>query len=247
MTKSGRPVRLELNAQRVTDAMQFYRKLFGWSSIPLHVPPWGSIPQIANGDRIFANEFMAMGAFATPKWLIWFSADLKNAENAIRKGGGDPGKGVYSLGDLGLLLDANDPAGNRIAVISLNEPPPEKDVPGDPCVAELWGPNAAEHAVFYAEVLGLECVSTSRGAKLTENGEPRVFFREIQFDLPTPIWVPYFLSTAVGGDCERAIRSGAIVQVHKEIVEDIGELVVLSDPAGAFFGLVDPSKSSPAE
>lgn len=243
MSGSGRPVRLELNAQRVTDAMHFYRQLFGWTSIPLHVPPWGSIPQIANGDRVFANEFMAMGAFATPKWMIWFSADPDRAESAIRNGGGDTGQGIYPLGDLGLLLDATDPDGNRIAVINLSDPPPKKDMPGDPCLTELWGTDATKHAGFYADVLGLDYVVTSQGAKLTENKEARIFLRNVPFDLPKPIWVPYFRSTGVGGDCERARRAGAIVQAHQEIVEDIGELVVLSDPAGAYFGIVDPSKS----
>lgn len=245
MVRPGRPVRLELNAQRVTDAVAFYRKLFGWNSRPLHVPPWGAILEMTNGGRAFASEFMAMGAFAPANWMMWFSADLEKAQAAITEGGGDPGQGIYRLGDLGLFLDGSDPAGTRIAATSLDKAPPEKDAPGDPCLAELWGPNAAEHAEFHARVLGLECVSTSFGAKLLDDGEPRIFFRNVPFDLPRPIWVPYFLSTSVGGDCERARRVGAIVQVHKETVEDIGELVVLSDPAGAYFGLVDPSKTPP--
>lgn len=243
MVRPGRPVRLELNAQRVTDAMQFYRKLFGWTSTSLHVPPWGSIPQIANGERVFANEFMAMGSFAQPKWMIWFSADLEKAEAAILNGGGNTGRGIYPLGELGNLLDASDPSGNRIAAISLNHAPPETDAPGDPCLVELWGTNASMHAAFYGEVLGLDVVPTALGAKLTDGNVPRVFMRNVQFDLPKPIWIPYFLSKGVGGDCERARRAGAIVQVHKQVIEDIGELVVLSDTAGAYFGLVDPCKT----
>ncbi|MEO9827122.1 MAG: hypothetical protein ABJF50_22200 [Paracoccaceae bacterium] len=242
MTRPGRPLRLELNAQRVTDAMPFYRNLFGWTSVPLNVPPWGSIPQIANGNRVFGNEFMAMGAFASPHWKIWFSADLEKAESAVRKGGGDTGQGIYQLGDLGRILDAHDPAGNSVAAINLHQTPPANDAPGDPCLAELWGKDASKIAAFVAEVLGLECTSTSRGAKLTDNGDPRIFFRDVPYDLPKPIWVPYFLSAGVGGDCERSQRAGAVVQVKTEIIEDIGELAVLSDPSGAFYGLVDPSK-----
>ena len=242
MVRPGRPVRLELNAQRVTDAMHFYRKLFGWTSIPLHVPPWGSIPQIANGNRTFANEFMAMGAFAPPHWKIWFSADLEKAEGAVRKGGGDVGQGIYTLGDLGHLLDASDPFGINLGAIALSQEPPENDAPGDPCMAELWGSDASKHASLFADAFELEHVPTERGAKLLDNGKPRLFFRDTSFDLPKPIWIPYFLSTGVGGDCERSRRAGAIVQFHPEIVEDMGNLAVLSDPAGAYFGLVDPGK-----
>ena len=244
---AGRPVRLELNAQRVPAAMDFYRTLFGWTSIPLHVPPWGSIPLIANGDRIFANEFMAMGAFATPKWMIWFSGDLERAENVIQKGGGETGRGIYQLGELGQLLDARDPAGNGFALIRLQTPPPDEDAPGDPCLAELWGPGVAALAEFYADVFGLGGAATPRGAALSDNGDQRMFFRDTDFDMPRPSWIPYFRSTSVGGDCERARRAGAVVQIHQKIVEDIGELVVLADPAGAYFGLVNPDKTLSAD
>ncbi|NNE24876.1 MAG: hypothetical protein HKN11_19935, partial [Rhizobiales bacterium] len=49
--RPGRPVYLEMNAQRVTSAMRFYNELFAWTSAPLHVPPWGNIAVISNGDR----------------------------------------------------------------------------------------------------------------------------------------------------------------------------------------------------
>ncbi|MEO0912466.1 MAG: hypothetical protein AAFY59_05675 [Pseudomonadota bacterium] len=243
MVRPGRPVRLELNAQRVTLAIRFYRELFGWTSRPLHVGPWGSIPLIANGARVFGNEFMAMGAFAQPRWLIWCSADLERAEAAVRAGGGDVGQGVHTLGGLGRLLDAYGPDGMRIAAIELAEVPPEEDAPGDPCLVEVWGKGVSGQAGFCADVFGLECVATERGAVLTDAGMPRIFFRDVPFDLPAPTWVPYFRSTGVGGDCERARRLGAIVQVHTEIVEGLGEVAVLADPAGAYFGLVDPGKA----
>ncbi|SPH24978.1 hypothetical protein DEA8626_04011 [Defluviimonas aquaemixtae] len=242
--RAGRPVRLELNAQRVTAAMDFYGALFGWTCTPLHVAPWGSIPLIANGDRVFGNQFMAMGAFAVAKWMIWFSGDLELAEQAIKRGGGETGRGIYSLGELGQLLDARDPAGNAFSLIRLRTHPPEHDSPGDPCLAEFWGPNVSDLAGFYADVFGFQSASTARGAKLSDGEDPRLFFRDTEFDMPRPCWIPYFRSTSVGGDCERARRAGAIVQVHKENVEDIGELVVLADPAGAFFGLVDPVRAS---
>ena len=116
-TRPGRPVRLELNAQRVTAAMSFYQALFAWTSKPLHVPPWGSIPLIFNGDRNFGNQFMAMGAFAQPRWLIWFSADIERAESRLQAHGCDVGEGIYQLGDLGRLLDTSDPGGARFSMI----------------------------------------------------------------------------------------------------------------------------------
>jgi len=239
----GRPVRLELNSQRVTAAFEFYRQLFNWTSEPLHVAPWGSIPLILNGGRNFGNQFMAMGAFAPSKWMIWFSGDLETAETAIKDGGGGVSKGIYALGELGDLLDAHDPEGNAFSLIRSRTPPPEEDSPGDPHLAEFWGAGVSRLAEFYADVFVLDRSLTSSGAKLSHQGRPRLYFRDTEFDLPRPCWIPYFLSSSVGGDCERARRAGAIVQVHQEVVEDIGELVVLSDPTGAFFGLVDPRRT----
>ena len=67
MTKSavrpGRPVYLEMNAQRVTAAIRFYQELFAWTSAPLHVPPWGNIAVIRNCDRDFGTRFMTLGPF----------------------------------------------------------------------------------------------------------------------------------------------------------------------------------------
>ena len=240
--RAGRPVRLELNAQRVTQAIRFYETLFGWSSRPLHVPPWGSIPLIANGERVFGNQFMAMGGFALPRWLTWFSADLERASPIIEKHGGSIGQGIHQLGDLGMLLDAHDPNGNQFGLIALGVDPPAIDGFGDPCLAEFWGREASALAPFYADVLGLDHDEIPTGAMLSGEGTPRLLFRDTDFEITPPRWIPYFRTAGTGGDCERARRAGAIVQVHKATVSGIGELAVLADTAGAFFGIVDIDK-----
>ena len=241
--RTGRPLWLELNAQRVTEAVRFYQELFAWSLRPLHVPPWGAIPIIANGDRPFANQFMAMGAFAVPHWKIWFAGDLPAAETAIKAAGGDVGQGIHLLEGHGHRLDAHDPAGRQFALIDLVGAPPEADRPGDPCLAEYWGPDALALADFYASALGLDRVDIPTGAMLTDDGEPCLFLRRTDFEIHPPRWIPYFRTASVGGDLERARRAGAIRQVYEDTIPHLGELVILADPAGAFFGLVDTSKA----
>ncbi|MGI9464358.1 MAG: hypothetical protein ACR2OM_10480 [Aestuariivirgaceae bacterium] len=241
--RPGRPIWLELNAQRVTSAIQFYQVLFGWTSRPLHVHPWGSIPNIVNGERMLGNQFMAMGGFAAPRWIIWFSADLDRAEVQIKRLGGDVGQGIHQLGNLGLVLNATDPQGHPFSLINPHGDPPQSDQCGDPCLAEFWGPNAAETADFYAEVINLKCVKTDKGAMLTDQDVPRLFLRDTDFDIHPPRWIPYFRSSSTGGDHERARRAGAVLQVYQETVPQLGDLVVLSDPAGACFGIVNTDKA----
>ncbi|MEO1207541.1 MAG: hypothetical protein AAFV45_14535 [Pseudomonadota bacterium] len=186
---------------------------------------------------------MAMGAFALPKWMIWFSADLERAKTIIEKRDSDIGRGVYQLGELGLLLDARDPEGHPFSLIELAIDPPENDSFGDPCLAEFWGPSASRLAGFYADVLNLKNERIPTGAMLSDDGVPRLFFRDTSFDIHPPRWIPYFRSSGTGGDCERARRAGAIVQVHQEVVPKLGDLAVLADPTGAYFGIVDLSKA----
>ena len=240
--RPGRPIWLELNAQRVQTAIAFYETLFGWTSRALHVPPWGSMPNIVNHDRIFGNQFMAMGAFATPRWNIWFSGDLEQAEKAIATLGGNIGEGIHQLGDLGRLLNAYDNHGYPFALIDLDQDVPTRDQYGDPCIAEFWGPDAVNAAGFYAAVLGLEAVEIETGIMLRDRSTPQLFLRNTEMDIQPPRWIPYFRSASVGGDVERARRAGGIVQIHPETVPHMGELAILSDPAGAFFGLVNTEK-----
>ncbi|MFG5383912.1 hypothetical protein [Yoonia sp. R2-816] len=241
--RPGRPIWLELNAQRVQAGIAFYETVFGWWSRPLHVPPWGAMPNIVNRKRLFGNQFMAMGSFAAPRWNLWFSGDLEKAEKAIIAGGGDVGQGIHRLGDLGLLLNALDNRGYPFALIALDQDVPAHDQYGDPCMAEFWGPGAIDAADFYAAALDLQAVPTDTGIMLRDRSTPRLFLRNSDVDIHPPRWIPYFRSSSVGGDTERARRAGGIIQVHPEVIPHMGELVVMSDPAGAFFGLVDTNVS----
>ena len=191
--RTGRPIWLELNAQRVTQAIRFYEDLFAWTSRPLHVPPWGAIPFIVNGDRRIGTQFMAMGAFAVPHWKVSFQADLKACEPRIRAAGGDTGQGIHSLGGMADVLDCRDPLGVQFQLMQFeNDELPEDDRPGDPCMAEYWSPKALEVADFYATALGLERVDIPTGAMLTENGEPCLFLRQTEFEIQPPPLDPLF-------------------------------------------------------
>jgi len=237
-TAPGRPVWLELNAQRVTLAMAFYRELFAWHAAPLHVAPWGAIPLIANGPRTFANQFMAMGAFATPMWMVRLSGDVAAAPGRIAEHGGQADPGERIAGHATSVF-ARDPAGSTFTVIALDTDPPGADAPGDPCFAEYWGQGAARLAPFYAAVFGLSVTETATGAILMDGDTPRLALRETEYDIHPPRWIPCFQSTSVAADTERARRLGAILQVAEEALPGLGHRAVLADPANVCFGLIE--------
>ena len=57
-------------------------------------------------------------------------------------------------------------------------------------------------------------------------------------------WVRYFLTSSLGDNVECARRLGANVQVHAHTVEGLGQLAVLADAAGCYFGLYEPRKAA---
>ncbi|MEL6217372.1 MAG: VOC family protein [Pseudomonadota bacterium] len=238
----GRPIWLELNAQRVTEGIRFYEALFAWSARPLHVPPWGSIPLIASGARVFGNQFMAMGAFAQPKWNLWFSADLEAALSRIPDAGGTCQPEIITIPGHSQEVHGRDPSGTPFNLMRLeSQPVPPSDAPGEPFAAGYWGPEAQAIAAFFAAVLGLVVERTALCFRLVGPNGARLFFHAPDYEILPPRWVPYFRSAGLGGDIERARRLGAIQQVPDTAVEGLGRMAVLADPAGACFGLVDPS------
>ncbi|MGD1925467.1 MAG: VOC family protein [Paracoccaceae bacterium] len=241
MTAPGRPVWLELNAQRVTQAMAFYRELFAWGMRPLHVPPWGSIPLIGSGERVFANQFMAMGAFATPVWMCRFSGDLPRAVERIAAGCGHAGNGIERMEGFAEQVNGRDPTGIAFTVINLlNGDVPDSDNPGEPCAAELWSADPDSLAPFYGDVFGLEVQTTEQGAVLLDGDAPRLSLRRSDYEIAKPHWIPLFRTAGLGGDVERARRLGAVVQVHEHDIPGMGRSAILADPANAYFGLLEP-------
>lgn len=242
--RPGRVVWLELNAQRVTLATEFYRALFAWECRPLHVPPWGSIPLISNGGREFANQFMAMGAFATPLWHVRLAADLAGALTRIPAAGGSCRPEIVRHEGFSEEVHGTDPHGTGFTLMRhIGRTVPADIRPGEPLTAEFWGQDARQRASFWAEVLGLTRKETDEGATLMDGERPRLFLRETDYDVQPPRWIPYFLTASLGGDLERARRLGAVVQVHPEMRAGLGEIAVLADPANACFGLVDVAKA----
>ncbi|GMG82075.1 VOC family protein [Paralimibaculum aggregatum] len=235
----GRIGWLELNAQRVTRAAAFYGALFAWQMRPMHVAPFGTLPLIADGETAFANQFMAMGAFAPPRWLAWLAGDIDRAAARIAA----LGAGKAELSEIpgnGRRLDARDPGGTQFGMISPEFEPWPAGRPGLPHAAELWAPDGAERAGFYADVLGLEARRTGWGAVLSDGAAPRLFLRSTRFEISPPRWIPYFRVASTGADTERARRLGAIIQVPDTHWPGMGRLAVLTEPGGTSFGLLEP-------
>jgi predicted enzyme related to lactoylglutathione lyase len=243
----GKLVWLEVNTPRAHAAQRFYSDMFCWRARPLHVEPMGLMPMFDNGGQPFANVFMALGAFAPSRWLSYFSADIDAAAARIADLGGRSGGKPETVPGWGRSLACHDPEGTSFTLFERHGGDPEDPSrPGDPHTCELWAASGEAMAGFYARLLGLSSRPGERGWALADDdGTARLHVRSHPFTPPAHRWIPYFRSRSVQADERRAMLLGALRQVPLESDPDLGDVVVMADPAGCLFGLVLPLDEHP--
>ena len=242
MKKTGKLVWLEMNTMRSAIAQQFYTDTFCWSVSPIQVPPWGVLPILSNKEKSFANIFTAMGSFAPSHWLCFISGNVDEAAAKGKEFGLDTG-GIQELGEWARIACMSDAKGNDFFVIEIQDGDPEDPVlNGSPYVCELWTKDPQEVVPFYESLFDLKAKKTDRGWSLydTEDELRLLVRKQLHEDGVFPGWIPYFRSCSVGGDRRRAEQNGAIENIYQETCPVIGDISILSDPAGGFFGLLNP-------
>lgn len=109
---------------------------------------------------------------------------------------------------------------------------------------DLTTSDARKSAYFYAKVMGWEVseVEGGNGYRMARiQGLPLAGFIPQPADAPFPdTWITYFLAADIAGDCERAVNLGGRVLSEPRQVE-MGMMALLADPAGAMFGLIQPT------
>lgn len=117
--------------------------------------------------------------------------------------------------------------------------------PGAPCWADLWTTDVEGSRRFYSQLFGWDALEPS-----PEFGGYWMFNRG---DAPTAggmgsmgdmtadnTWKPYFCTRDMEATLSKAASAGATVQGEAMPVADLGVQAVLTDPAGAVFGLWQP-------
>lgn len=236
----GRFVFAELNARRAPLGQRFYQQLLGWQARPIHVPPFGQLPQLLNGERTVGSVFIAMGAFAPPCWIPMLSLDPEGLAERVEACGGKVVEAPHQLGSWAQMGEITDPCGHLTTVLWQNagdEVDPLR--PGDLALAELWARDPDQVVGFYEALTGATARSTPLGYTLHLEGptHPAIAIRRNTFGL-TPCWLPLFCSVSVGGDGHHAERLGAVREVDTHDFHGLGRAAYFTDPCGAHFGLV---------
>lgn len=121
----------------------------------------------------------------------------------------------------------------------------DKSPAGAPCWADLWTTDVEGSRRFYSLLFGWDAVPPSREFggywMFTRGGVPTAGGMGTMGDMTADnTWKPYFCTRDVDATLKKAEAAGATVHARAMPVADLGVQAVLTDPAGAVFGLWQP-------
>lgn len=243
MDENGKLLWLEINTPHSIPAQEFYSTLFGWQVETLHSQAFGILPVFKNNDHEIGNVFMAMGAFVPSRWLTFLGGDPEKIASKVKTLGGQADANPSVIGGWATLLGIRDPEGTNTTIIKFfdNEKQTARGEPGEPYMVELYARDGEKLSSFYQELFGAERKSLKNRWLVKRDGEILHSITTNNYGDFIQRWVPYFRTNAIRADERRAVMAGAVVQIPISEIDGLGELSVLVDPVGGYFGLINPS------
>lgn len=116
---------------------------------------------------------------------------------------------------------------------------------GAPCWADLWTTDVEGSRRFYSQLFGWEALEPSPEFggywMFDRDGAPTAGGMGSMGDMTANnTWKPFFCTRDINESLKKAEVGGATVQAPAMSVADLGVQAVLTDPAGAVFGLWQP-------
>jgi uncharacterized protein len=228
----------DLLTNDVESAKRFYGELLGWQ-----FERWESseneYPLITFGGEQHGG-ILGLDGDEPARWIGHVrvpDADeaLLRAEAAGGSAAGEPGE----MEGVGRWAGIADPRGARISAFA-----PAYDSPASGKVfgwVELASTDPAAARQFHAETLGWDTGEMDMG-----DAGPYVMFKRAdgqdvagitQSQDGEDVWYPYLTTGDVDATTERATGLGATVLLEPISVPGVGRFAILTDPAGARFGL----------
>ena len=248
-TLPGKFVWFDLATEDLPRARAFYGAVFGWKFREVEGAPAG-YTLIENGGGKIGGMFRrsrVKDARAGAHWLSLISVpDPQAAAGLVRARGGSvvlapttvPGRGTHAV--------FRDPQGAYFGVLAApgGDPPDDAVVDGDVFWLDLFTPDPAKAAAFYAELAGYEV-----GEGKTRTGQTRHYLVNgsvaragviaQQSAGLAPAWLPYILVDDVPGTLHRVDHAGGRVIIAPRTDYLGGNLAVIADPNGGIVGIVN--------
>jgi predicted enzyme related to lactoylglutathione lyase len=243
----GTPCWIDLAADPQAAALDFYRRLFGWSGEP-GPAEYGGYAVMEVGGRPVAGIMQAMAGqpASTSVWTVYFAVeDIAASAAKVGEHGGNVFMGPQDVPGSGVMAMALDPEG---AVFGLWQPQPFTGIgviaeSGAPCWFELESTAGEAAAAFYAGVFGTEAVAAE--AMPGEYWLLQVGGRQVagiwnasgDRAAGAPRWQTYLQVEDTDATLERATAAGAKV-LRAAADTPFGRFAILADPFGAQFAVM---------
>jgi predicted enzyme related to lactoylglutathione lyase len=244
----GKFVWLDLATENPASARAFYGAVFGWRfRDAAGVPASYALIENASGKvaGVFRHERPA-GATVGARWLALISvSDPQRAASLVRERGGEvllPPKAFRGRGTHAVF---RDPDGAVFGVLASEDgDPPDTPVEdGDLFWLDLFAPDPAKSAAFYAAIAGYQVdvgdVAGRTRTILSTSGIARAGVARMPPGVNRPAWLPYILVDNVPATLERVRRAGGKVVMPPRADLLAGNLAVIADREGGVIGIVN--------
>jgi len=236
-------------------AKVFYAKLFGWQIRDIPMGPDAAYTVFTLNGHDAAACYGAMPNMAergmAPHWISYVSAESSDAvASRARAAGGTILKEPFDVPGIGRMAILQDSTGAVVCSWQANGHIGigiERER-GALQWTELLTSDTETAASFYASVFGWkrELWPSSEAASyhLFKNGDAMAGgMTPITPEMGSvkPAWMVYFNVESCDGAIARAHRLGGHVTMPPEKVEGVGTFAFIADPAGAHFGILQPS------
>jgi predicted enzyme related to lactoylglutathione lyase len=245
----GKFVGFDLASPALSEQMDFYRSVFGWS-YRAPSPSEDGYVLVLNDGRPIGGMFgydPPQGEQDGAVWLCLMS--VSNVDDAVRTAeanGGTLELGPADVPRRGRHALLRDPAGAVFGVLrSDSGDPPDAEVPiGGFIWVDLFARDPGSMRSFYTALAPYETETrpvTDNVVRLLLNahGMPRAGIVPVDEEANRSAWVPYVRVADVEATLERVVQGGgfAIIVPDKAILD--GKVAVFVDPNGAVTGIVE--------
>jgi len=247
----GKVIWLDLQTTNLKRAKEFYAALFGWDFRDYHAVGMDYAVAMNGGRPVagFLQRVNREGEEQRSAWLPFIAvrdvdATLRNALLHHAQVRSDP-ENLPLRGRQALLTD---PEGAVFAIeaSSSGDPSDALPTPGNWFRTTLFARDPGDSGVFYQQLFGYHLVGLPTGAgfervRLSSGGHPRISVNALPTDVPAlqTQWVNFVLVVNAADATAQALKLGGSVLVKAQRDVQGVATVILADPTGAPFGIIE--------
>lgn len=239
----------------LANAQSFYGQLFGWTFRPVGDDRTQRVEILLDSRPVgtMVSHAVRRAGQDVPFWMPFLStSDTATVARTIRKQGGKVLFGPHRIAGLGQTVIVSDPQHGIFGALSSDSGDPV-DQPIDPqpgswAWASLLTPYPMASAGYYQQLFGYRIAAASQQDStthfiVTSQDRERASINTLPSGIDQKDKARWIQFVQVGNSAtvaERAQALGGHVIVPTHIDRDGAQVAILSDPAGAVFGVIEP-------